>query len=297
VAKANVKKNKKSGDIQIYHLPNHSWLPLDWIKVGSEHDKPEIVVCRTAFAILTRSRAWNQEIKYDYSKKFCGENRPNETWKTFDLWIQGDHIIGILAQKAQDGSSDAALELARIASMATFRLAKICDAQPKLVRELARLRRAWPVIKKRNAKLSKDEKKLFDQIELGADDFIELDSQTAKWKMDDAGSIAYGLIDYIRAARKSASSRKSTFRYGEFGKLAKKLGDFNDRNAKDWWGFARQILLFSYPEPYKIEELNRLVTAKSKLRSPGRIKQAVLDKIKARFFSFPRNTFYQTSSG
>jgi hypothetical protein len=251
-------------------------------------------VRRTHFAVLVRNHAWNQESRFDYSEKFCGENRPNETWKPFDLWLQGDHIIAILAQKAGDGNANAALELARLASLATWRLTRICKAKPELVRTLARLRRAWPVIKKRNAKLSEEEKELFARIQLGADDFIELDPQTARWKFDDAGKIAYSLLDYIRRARKS--SKDSIFSCGTVGKVAKeKLKDFDDESAPQWWTFAKEILLFSYPEPHVIEELNGLIPASSRKRkSPGRMKQAILEKLRARFLSFPRNASYQS---
>jgi hypothetical protein len=289
-----MKKKNKSRSLQIYKLPNHSWLPLDWVKPGSKHDKPEIVVRRTNFAVLTRDRVWNQQIKYNYSKEFCGENRPNDTWKPDALADWGYPTIEILAQQAADGNARAALMLAGLASAATFRLTKICETKPELVRELARVRPAWPVIKWKRERLSAKEEKMFTDIQLGADFLLELDAQSAKWKMDDAGEIARSLLGYIYRARKSANSNDSLFNYGVFGKLVKKLHDFDDESAKDWWIFAKEILLFSYPQPHSIEELNRLVTAKSKRKSPGRIKQAILDKLESRFLSFARNTFYQT---
>jgi hypothetical protein len=289
-------KKKKTGSLQIYKLPNHSWHPLEWNPPGSEYDKPEIVVRRTDFAVLIRSHAWKHEEKFNWSNEFCGENRPNDTWKSVDLYVTGTSIIGILTQRAREGNAAAAMELARLASESTVYLNRILKTKPELVRELARVRRAWPVIKQKKVKLSEDEKDLFAAIQLGADDFIELDAQSAKWRFDDAGIIAYGLLTYIRAAR--ASSANSTFYYGDFGKLAKGklVKDFDDESAPDWWSFAKDILLFSYPEPHAIEELKSLVPPNSpKRKSPGRFKQAILRVLKSRFLSFARNTYGNTA--
>jgi hypothetical protein len=148
-------KKKKSGNLQIYKLPNHSWLPGDWVEPGTKHDTPEIVVRRMGGRVLVRDSTWEQtkQPRYNYSKIFCGENNPNDTWDSQKLWIAGTTIIGILTQRARDGDADAALELARLAGEATEHLTNICKARPGLFLPLSRLRRAWPVIKKRNAKL------------------------------------------------------------------------------------------------------------------------------------------------
>lgn len=286
-------KKKETPDVQVFHLPNHSWIPVGWIKPGSEFDKPDHVLRREKGALLVRNQPWERakEPRYGYSKEFCGANRPNETWKPVDLQMWSEASIQILAQKAQARDSDAALELARLALEATRQLTKIGKAKPELLRPLARHFRAWPVIKKKNAKLSEDEKQLFAEIQLGADDFLELDAQSAKWKMDDAGIIAYNLLVYVRDARES-TPRKDLY-YGEFGTLAKKLlpADFCDANAVNWWNFAKRILLFSYPKPHAIEELNRLVTNEAKRKSPGRIDAAIIRILKSRFLSFARNTY------
>src|ERR1019366_908351 len=198
-----MKEQKKSNSIQIYRLPNHSWFPLEWNPPGSKYDTPEHVVRRTDFAVLVRNCTWSagkEGERYNNSKKFCGENRPNDTWESFDLYLWGHTTIGILGQRAKDGNADAAEELWRLAVEATALLTRVCKAKPELLRPVARINRQWPVFKKKNAKLSESEKDLFDAIQLGADDYIELDTK-AQWRFDDAGIIAYTLIDYIRAAR------------------------------------------------------------------------------------------------
>lgn len=266
--------------------------------------------------MLVRSCTWEQakQPRYNYSKEFCGEHRPNDTWKPFDLWMWGAATIGILAQKAKDGDGDAALELARLAGEATEHLTKICKAEPELVLPLSRLRRAWPVIKHKKMKLSDDEKDLFAAIQLGVDDFVELDAQTAKWKWDDAGKIAYSLLNYVRISR---GSPPHGFDNGAISKFVKEKlpRDFNDENANHWWKVAREILLWSYPEPAEIEELSQLVPLNirrkkdgrmidnPKRKSPGVMKQEILSILESRFLAFaPNKSFEQiktcpTSSG
>jgi hypothetical protein len=306
---------KKSNRTELYKLPNHSWLPGDWYPPGSRQDTPELIVRRLGSRILVRRSTWEQakDPRYNYSKKFCGENRPNETWKSFDLWLWGDATIGILAQMARDGNASAAQELARLAGKATEQLTKICTAKPAMVWPVSRYFRAWPVIKKKNAELSGDETRLFLAIQLGAADFIELDAQTAKWKWDDAGKIAYGLLNYIRVSRGSLPHGLDNGVISRFVK-EKLPHDFDDDNADDWWKVAREILLFSYPEPEAIQELSQLVpmtvrrkkdrrtVANPKRKSPGRLRQEILRILKSRFLAFaPNKTFerckpYPTSS-
>ncbi len=302
----------KPSRTELYKLPNHAWLPGDWHPPGSKFDKPEFIVRRTDYGVLVRNSTWEQakQPRFNYSKEFCGEQRPNDTWKSFDLYTAGTSIIGILSQRAHDGDADAALELARLAGEATEHLTKICKAKPELVLSLSRLRRAWPVIKHKRAELSDDEKDLFAAIQLGADDFIELDAQTAHWTWDDAGKIAYSLLNYIRRSRGSAPHGFDNGTMSEFVKkeLPRDFDD-DDENAKAWWKVAKEILLFSYPEPAAVQELSQLVpmtirrkkdgrtVANPKRRSPGVLKQEILRRLADRFLAFaPNRKFEQTKT-
>lgn len=288
-----MKTKSKLGRVELYKLPNHCWLPGDWCPPGSEKDTPERIVRRIGHGILVRNYTWEQakNPRSGYSKQFCGENRPNETWKTFDLWTWGDSTIGILDQMARDGNTNAAQELARLAMKATVQLAKICEATPELVRPLSRHFRAWPVIKKVNAELSSKESALFAGIQLGADDYINLDKR-AQWRFDDAGSVAHSLLNYIRYSRGKPKFGKLPhgLSNGSMSKLVKKRlpQDFDDQSADDWWEVAEEILLFSYPDPTVVQELNQLVKAESNRKPRSRFHEAILDVIKRRFLSFAK---------
>jgi len=221
------------------------------------------------------------------------QNYPNDTWETDRLHDWADHAISLIAQKAINGNADAAQKLAIFARKATMFLSDICDADPDLVRPLARIGREWPVIKEKRSKLSEDEVKLFKAIQLGADDFIENDAQTAKWQFDAAAKIAYSLIIYIREARGSSADSY----YGQHGEAAKNLkSDFNKESAQAWWNLAENILLSSYPKLHMIDELNGLVPTENKTSGkklcPSTRHQKILRKLKSRFLSFARNTCF-----
>ena len=201
-------------------------------------------------------------------------------------------IVDILFQKAESGIEAAALELARLATESTVALTRIARSKPELLHQLARLHTGWPVIKQRRERLSGSERTLFANIHLGGDSIIEQDPATAKWKMDDAGKIAYSLLEFMDNARKSRPD--SSFDYGRLGKALRRLPAFCDESAVLWWGAAKDILLFSYPKPQSIIEFDQLVLPASKRKSPGRIRQAILDMLKARFLSFARNISYPT---
>ena len=282
---------KKSARVELYKLPNHAWFPGDWYPPGSKHDTPEIIVRRLGAGVLVRESTWSAAKagpRYNYSKKFCSENRPNETWEPMDLYVWGHTTIGILGQTAKDGNAAAAEELWRLAFQATGLLTQVCKTKPELLRSVARINRQWPVFRKKNSELTESEKDLFAAIQLGADDFIELHAQTAKWKLDDAGIIAHGLLNYIRVSR---GSPPHGFDNGVVSKFVKEKlpRDFDDESAGDWWKVAKEILLFSYPQPHAIDELKSLVPVDSpKRKSPGRFDQAIFRKLKSRFMAFAR---------
>lgn len=264
-------------------LPNHGWLPPAWVK-----GKNAEVITRYKNAILRRRHRWSEEPKLDWPPEFSGPEINIQT-KPFKLMRTAETPILILSQKAKAGNKDAALELARLALMATAQLARVSEKYPNFLSPLARGAMAWPVLKMRKDRLTKKEKRTFDAIGLGQNAFIELDPATSKYKWDDACRIAYLLLDYLHRARNSG--KLSTFSYGSLGKAAKKLRAFNNESRAEWWELAKKTLLLSYPEPEKVEEFNRLVNGTSKRKSPGRIRQAIFDILKARVFSLSPNPY------
>jgi hypothetical protein len=89
--------------------------------------------------------------------------------------------------------------------------------------------------------------------------------------------------------------REANVEWGRLGKTIDELPQFTTDAAEKWWTVAREVFLYSYPKPQDVPELAGLVKAKSKRRSPGRIKQAILQMIHDRFVSFaPPAPAYRT---
>jgi hypothetical protein len=206
-----------------------------------------------------------------------------------------------LSLRAQEGDKEAAEMLARLAFYSTAAVNRIAQAQPAPFADFSSHQHAWPVIKSKREALSTAERTLFSQLSLGDAAFVELDAGTAKWKMDDAGKIAYRMLNDLHERRRIL---KAQFRQSQQGNdecrlsarnaAAKRLPEFSDASALQWWNLARTYLLDLCPDPQNVRELNALVTSQSKRKSGGRIKQAILAILKARFLSFARNTCYQT---
>jgi hypothetical protein len=265
-------------------LPNHNWLPADWIKP----DSPRII--RTmSDGILVRDRPWGERRRGDPGWRLGKKAESSSN----DIYCDASAMVELLFQRSENGSAEAAMELARIASEATERLTEVGMAHPELLRPLASVRHGWPVIKIKRERLSRGEENLFTKIGLGIEALIELDPTTSKWKWDDATRIAFSLIRHIDRIRKKPHS--PDWDYGKLGDAIKRLRPFTDATLLDWWDAARAILLASYPEPQQVAELSALVTSPSKRKSPGRIRAAILELLKDRVRSFARNPCFDKS--
>jgi hypothetical protein len=196
-----------------------------------------------------------------------------------------ENMAYALIQQAIGGDRSAAWRVARIATDTTAALERIALKNPELLWLVSCRQIYWPVMAQAREHQPPRVRKTFDRIRLGVATKLELDPATAKWKHDRAFEIAYQLMRYID------TSRWLPLFGGWAGPKAKKLAPFSDESAPAWWGLAREILLACYPEPEKTGVLNRLVTAKSKRKSGGRIRQAIFDVLKSRFLSIAKNTF------
>jgi hypothetical protein len=201
--------------------------------------------------------------------------------------------IAKLSLRAYQGNAEAAEMLARVALYATATLNRIAKEKPETFTDFATLQHAWPVIKTRREALSANEKTLFSQIKLGGAALLELDAATAKWKMDDAGKMAYRLLNHMHEHRrllKRPHEPGDKFRLSAWSAAVRRLPDFSDESAPDWWKLARAFILEKCPATQNVPELNALVTLPSERKSGGRIRHAILRDLKRRFLSLARNT-------
>ena len=186
-------------------------------------------------------------------------------------------------------ASIAAEELANVIGNACCKMNELALKHPQIFTRFSRTGYwKWPVMKSTYPEFGDDEEALLRKLQLGKDLPLRLDRK-AQWarRIDDAaGRIAWQLLWYVWNARSENNTLRAN--YGEFSKMADALARPNKKSAPKWWEVAKAALLNSYPMLEKVDEFNRLVTAPSKRRSPGRIRQAILDILKARFISLVR---------
>lgn len=268
---------KKRARIQPFHLPNHSWIPVDWAAEMDPAQLAERKIRECSIGILL----WNGPLKWGKDLKHTtflppGERVTNES-KPFDLWLCADFITGRLEQLAESGDSDSALELARIATAATVALNRIAAKSPKLLLRYSRLRHGWPVIKMKREKLSRAEKELFEAIQLGAEAKIEINPGASKWDANnDYTKIAYLLFLWVD-------------RYNSNAPPTRRLPPFSDANWESWWKIAEKSFRASYPRPQDIPELNALVTGESKRKYPSTIEQEILERLQKSFHGLAKS--------
>lgn len=254
-----------------FAIAGHEWFPADWRATF----KPEHIVRESLSgkSILVR---------LDWEK---GE-QPAVTKNSQDttgVWIDARLGLDTLFFRAEQGDEVAANRLAELLRVSCSKFSRLCKERPKLFQRVARQSWRWPVVMSTHPLLCDKYKVILKDLQLGAATPLELDKY-AKWKWDTAADIAFALLCYLWQFRKE--NRKPNVEYGTVGDVLDRLPSFADDSAKEWWGIARVVFLFSYPEPQSVPELAGLVKAPTKRRSPGRMKQAILDLLKGRFVSF-----------
>jgi hypothetical protein len=258
--------NKKSPSLP-YCLKGHMWIYEDWAKkCGFD------IVAAFPPLVLVRERGKGQM-----------------HWRLSDAStkdIATDARLGLqtLLDRAEAGDEDAATCAAQLIRQSCGILNKLAEHNPKLFRRTGRTSWRWPVLMSLHPHLCEDFKPLLKSIEFGADIPIELDPG-ARWVWDDASDVAFGLLCYLR----EYLQQDKLFHYNaRLTRSISKLPEFTSDTSEQWWRYAKAALLTVYPAPQSIPELDKLVKARTKRLSPGRIKAAILEMLHDRFVSFAR---------
>jgi hypothetical protein len=267
-------KNGQAFKLGLFALPDHHWLPADW----KADIKPETIILESGKSILVRND--------------CASVPGYKSKSTFDVAFDARQMLDTLFERAERGDEAAANYFAEALRNATSNLSRLCKSNPRLFGKVAARSWGWPVIMSTHPNLCDDHKTMLRTLELGKDTPLEL-HQSARWIRDEASEIAFGLLSRLWQMWREIKSTGTTPR--KLDRLINQLDPFSDDSAAQWWEIAKAYFLLSYPEPQKIPELTAIVTAKSKRRSPGRLKQAILDLLRDRFISFaPPPVAYQT---
>jgi hypothetical protein len=196
-----------------------------------------------------------------------------------------EKALGTLAQLARDGNGKALWQFAEIVKNAVIGLNQIATSNPDAIRPFSRQSDRWPMLRS-TAPLLCDDDALLNTIQLGKTAGVQLDKYS-KWKPDYAAVVAAELIKHIQFIRLENPIGLDGGKEVEFSKF---LPPFSKKSAPHWWFIAQKFLLATYPKPQEISELDKIVTAKSKQKSPGRRRTAILEKIHARFIHLAYQT-------
>jgi hypothetical protein len=188
-----------------------------------------------------------------------------------------------IAQLAETKNRTAIDSLIKIAHDATSYLNRVVLASTEVAKhasQSARLMKSWPILKAPKPAWSDDQKEVFKRLKVGSD-YPFLNDPGARAKHHDlAGRIATQLWGHVKFARMYPGLCDADWASNAIG-----LPVFTKEKAAEWWRVAKPALLEGYPQPETDATLRQLVTAKSKRKSPGRMRSRILQVLKQRFES------------
>lgn len=306
-------KATKGSTVYPFRIDQHSWVLHEWLRnykeediirnfgvgylalvrssVGTDQDKE---AAKSLANPITPISLWSADLHDEETRRFFESDRD----LIDQLVIQGsvnrdalvclnikmDTILNRFEALALAGNRYAMSVITRLAFRSVQLLNSTAIDNPNLIRDISRNCYKWPVLKSLHPGLGDDSHAVLRQIQLGANLPMQIES-TARWQLDAAGKIALKLLLHIWDARTENSDTR--FDYGPLGPIVDKLPLLRDKqSAMEWWEVGKAILLWTYPQPETVSEFAQLVTAKSYLRSPGRIRNRILTLLQSRFIAF-----------
>jgi hypothetical protein len=210
---------------------------------------------------------------------------PNPTGSNEELASLAERTLGELIGRSRNGDGKALWYFTVLANRAAGVVSEIARTNPKVLQPVARQRELWPIMKSTNPKLS-DPDSVLKAIDLFGGVPIQMDEHS-KWKPDDASGIAVALYQHIETLREENPIIQVNEEKPK--RFKNVLPPFSKQTCEQWWKVAKYFLLAAYPSPEREPELIKIIPP-SQRKTPGRTKQAILEKIRARFFAFAKHT-------
>ena len=200
--------------------------------------------------------------------------------KSFELRGMAESALAHLVNRARDGDGKALWQFTELTIKLCETLREMTEINPESLRPIARHQSRWPMMRSSHP-LQCDPDTWLEAIELGRAEPIQLD-KFSKWKPGWAATYAMQLFFHIQRIREEDGfliTDKGDVKFSDW------IPAFTKDSAPQWWELAWSFLLATYPYPEQVEELDRLAVGAAKRKSPGRRKQAIHDKLKARFLA------------
>jgi hypothetical protein len=189
-----------------------------------------------------------------------------------------------LAQRARSGDGKALWYFLKLANEMGEGLWGMMEVNRESMRPFARQCGRWPMMRSTNPRLCAPDEWLSD-LQLGDEVPIQND-QHSKVKPDHAADVARQLFFFLEDQRQRGVM--FILPDGKRRKAKDVLPPFTTSSAKIWWPFAEHTFSRSYPEPEKDEWLSHIASTPSRRRSPGRMREQILTKIRERFLHMAR---------
>jgi len=206
----------------------------------------------------------------DYCQAFT--QLPDTTGTAPELFGAARHLIGEIARRARNGDAKALGAYTVLAIMMSEGLSQMMVADPEVFRPIARGEIRWPLMRSTHP-LNCDPDSLLKDIHLGTGAELQIDN-FSKWHPDRAAQVAIHLMIHVKNLREHSLSKSLI-----------PLPPFSKDSALDWWKSAEHCFDYSYRRPERVSGLAAIVTAQSKRKSPGRMRQKIKETIKARFLA------------
>lgn len=187
-----------------------------------------------------------------------------------------DAIFRLAEEEGSATQSHAAHTLLWTLNKQVSKMNQLARAKPQLFSPIAKKFWKWPLLKSTHPHLSESDD-LLNLLELGKEAGFQNDKYS-KWKPDKAMEIAWQLKNYQHSIRVNYLDQYPVKAQKIFQALP-----FNQQNAPELWEIAKWSLLRSYPNPEMVKEFQEVGIRKSKRSNPSSRRQAILEKIHARF--------------
>lgn len=274
-----------------FALPDHEW------RMGDEMIDGDVIREINGWKLIRRKRQRANAKIAEKRLRNPGRGLINHLAKEYLLptkWKKAaiakqvaDSLATLIEQKAsgkvstnQQEIEEAAKALHYLVSSGCQKLMELADKFPQIFKAIAQKCESWPVMSSTHARLRKKADKTLARIEQGKD--AEVDTDQISRNGTRPGQHTSGITEIARELLRCVQTEWEKNDNCLQGKPVPRFCD-DETCLAFWWEAARSALLAAYPEPEKIPELDRLVTARSRRNYPSHIRTDILKKIKAAF--------------
>ena len=243
---------------------------------------------------------------YFYREKFFSGNLSNETSLKEKLnesgqnqeWVaklfteKAIQLLRPVVRSAEGGNPSAIEAISYLAHHLTKSLEKISKNNLKKVRDISSHCFFWPVLHTPHSQFRMEQYDSYiANLKTGSNLPVRVDR--ARWSNDSLSMLAFELIVFVHRLRADREIDTTDDPFGDYspqselGESCKSLPKLTKETAKShWWPVAREIFLFSYPDPLALDQFKGML--KYEQHESTNFRSAFLNALKDKFISLSR---------